>query len=145
MAAYLPVATRRRISSTASSSPSTAADQNIGIKDVEKLENNVHAGHKYLRFLQDRYFNDPEIDPLDRYLFTFAAYNAGPARISSLRQQAEKRGLDPNVWFQNVEVLAAEKIGRETVQYVSNIYKYYISYKFAREWNEARKKAAGAS
>ena len=65
--------------------PSTAADQNIGIKDVEKLENNVHAGHKYLRFLQDRYFNDPEIDPLDRYLFTFAAYNAGPARISSLR------------------------------------------------------------
>jgi membrane-bound lytic murein transglycosylase MltF len=125
--------------------PTTAADKNIGIKDVEKLENNVHAGHKYLRFLQDRYFDDPAIATLDRYLFTFAAYNAGPARVSSLRQEAGKRGLDPNVWFQNVEVVAAEKIGRETVQYVSNIYKYYISYKFAREWNEARKKAAGAS
>jgi len=123
--------------------PSTAADQNIGIKDVEKLENNVHAGHKYLRFLQDRYFNDPAIDPLDRYLLTFAAYNAGPGKVSSLRKTAEKRGLDPNVWFQNVEVIAAEKIGRETVQYVSNIYKYYISYKFAREQNEARKKAVG--
>ncbi len=125
--------------------PTTAADKNIGIKDVEKLENNVHAGHKYLRFLQDRYFDDPAIATLDRYLFTFAAYNAGPARVSSLRREAGKRGLDPNVWFQNVEVVAAEKIGRETVQYVSNIYKYYISYKFAREWNEARKKAAGAS
>jgi membrane-bound lytic murein transglycosylase MltF len=125
--------------------PTTAADKNIGIPDVAKLENNVHAGHKYLRFLQDRYFDDPAIDTLDRYLFTFAAYNAGPARVTSLRREAGKRGLDPNVWFQNVEVIAAEKIGRETVQYVSNIYKYYISYKFAREWNEARKKAAGAS
>ena len=120
--------------------PTTAADKNIGIPDVAKLENNIHAGNKYLRFLQDRYFDDPAIDPLDRYLFTFAAYNAGPARVSSLRKEAEKRGLDPNVWFQNVEVVAGEKIGRETVQYVSNIYKYYISYKFAREQNEARKK-----
>jgi len=125
--------------------PTTAADKNIGIPDVAKLENNIHAGHKYLRFLQDRYFDDPAITTLDRYLFTFAAYNAGPARMSSLRREAGKRGLDPNVWFQNVEVIAAEKIGRETVQYVSNIYKYYISYKFAREQNEARKKAAGES
>lgn len=121
--------------------PATAADKNIGIPDVEKLENNVHAGHKYLRFLQDRYFNDPAIDTLDRYLFTFAAYNAGPAKVSALRREAEKRGLDPNVWFQNVEVIAAEKIGRETVQYVSNIYKYYISYKLARDEHEARQKA----
>jgi len=121
--------------------PATAADKNIGIPDVEKLENNVHAGHKYLRFLQDRYFNDPAIGTLDRYLFTFAAYNAGPAKVSALRREAEKRGLDPNVWFQNVEVIAAEKIGRETVQYVSNIYKYYISYKLARDEHEARLKA----
>jgi len=121
--------------------PSTAADKNVGIKDVAKLENNIHAGHKYLRFLQDRYFDDPAIDPLDRYLFSFAAYNAGPAKVASLRKEAEKRGLDPNVWFQNVEVVAAEKIGRETVQYVSNIYKYYISYKFSREWLEERNKA----
>jgi membrane-bound lytic murein transglycosylase MltF len=105
------------------------------------MENNVHAGHKYLRFLQDRYFNDPAIGTLDRYLFTFAAYNAGPAKVSELRREAEKRGLDPNVWFQNVEVIAAEKIGRETVQYVSNIYKYYISYKLARDEHEARQKA----
>jgi membrane-bound lytic murein transglycosylase MltF len=123
--------------------PATATDPNVGIPDIERLENNIHAGHKYLRFLQDRYFDDPTVAPLDRYLFTFAAYNAGPARVSSLRRQAARRGLDPNVWFQNVELVAAEEVGRETVQYVSNIYKYYLSYKFAREQMEERRKAAG--
>ena len=113
--------------------PSTAAGKNVGIPDIEKLEKNIHAGHKYLRFLQDRYFSEPGIDELNRYLFTFAAYNAGPAKVSKLRSEAAKSGLDPNVWFQNVEVIAAKRIGRETVQYVSNIYKYYISYKLARE------------
>jgi membrane-bound lytic murein transglycosylase MltF len=112
--------------------PTTAADKNVGIPDIEKLESNIHAGHKYLRFLQDRYFSDPGINELNRTLFSFASYNAGPAKIASLRQEAEKQGLDPNVWFQNVEVIAAKRIGRETVQYVSNIYKYYISYKLAR-------------
>mgnify|MGYP000197524817 CR=1 FL=1 len=123
--------------------PTTAKDKNVGIPNIEALENNIHAGHKYLRFLQDRYFDDPAIDPLNRHLFTFAAYNAGPGRVSTLRRLTEQRGLDPNIWFQNVEVAAAEKVGRETVQYVSNIYKYYIAYKFAREQIEARRKAAG--
>ena len=125
--------------------PATAADKNIDIPDIEKLENNIHAGHKYLRFLQDRYFDDAAIGTLDRYLFTFAAYNAGPAKVAALRREAAKRGLDPNVWFQNVEIVAAQKIGRETVQYVSNIYKYYIAYKLARDEHEARQKALEAS
>jgi membrane-bound lytic murein transglycosylase MltF len=72
---------------------------------------------------------------------TFAAYNAGPGRVSQLRKLAEKRGLNPNVWFNNVEVIAAEKIGRETVTYVSNIYKYYIAYNLVTEEQEERKKA----
>ncbi len=38
-------------------------------------------------------------------------------------------GLDPNQWFNNVEEVAAKKIGRETVQYVSNIFKYYHAYR----------------
>jgi membrane-bound lytic murein transglycosylase MltF len=111
--------------------PTTATDKNVGIEDIKDLENNIHAGHKYLRFLQDRYFNDPQIDTLNRYLFSFAAYNAGPAKVRRLRKEAKESGLDPNVWFQNVEIIAAKRIGRETVQYVSNIYKYYISYKLA--------------
>lgn len=113
--------------------PQTAADKNVGIPNIYNLEDNVHAGHKYLRFIQDRYFSVPEIDYLNRYLFTFAAYNAGPAKILQLRSEAKKRELDPNVWFKNVEVIAAEKIGRETVQYVSRVYRNYIAYKLSNE------------
>ena len=109
--------------------PSTAADPNVGIPDIEKLDKNIHAGTKYLRFIVDRYFNDEQMDDLNKMLFAFASYNAGPARVSSLRAQTAKMGLNPNIWFQNVEVAAAKEIGRETVQYVSNIYKYYIVYR----------------
>ncbi len=119
--------------------PTTAADKNVGIPDIKQLEKNIHAGHKYLRFIQDRYFNDSKIDTLNKYLFTFAAYNAGPAKVSRLRQEAEKTGLDPNVWFQNVEVIAAKRIGRETVQYVGNIYKYYIAYKLVKKKTDKKK------
>ncbi len=111
--------------------PSTAADPNVGISNINNLENNIHAGTKYLRFIQDRYFDDPEILPMDRAFFTFAAYNAGPGRVKQLRSEAAAEGLDPNRWFGNVEVVAARRIGRETVQYVSNITKYYIAYRQA--------------
>jgi membrane-bound lytic murein transglycosylase MltF len=118
--------------------PSTAADPNVGIPDIEKLENNIHAGSKYLRFIVDRYFQDPAIDNVNRMLFAFAAYNAGPARISDLRKKTAKMGRDPNVWFNNVEMAAAEEIGRETVQYVANIYKYYIAYRMLVAQGEAK-------
>ena len=108
--------------------PSTARDKNINIPNIEKIEPNIHAGTKYLRFIMDRYFNDPSISKLDRVLLTFAAYNAGPARVTKLRNEAKSMNLDPDIWFDNVEVVAARRIGRETVQYVSNIFKYYIVY-----------------
>ena len=79
--------------------------------------------------LIEKYFKDEKMDRLNKGLFTFASYNAGPARVAQLRGQAPEMGFDPNVWFNNVEVVAAKKIGRETVQYVSNIYKYYIAYR----------------
>lgn len=108
--------------------PSTAADRNVGIPDIDILENNIHAGTKYLRFVRDRYFSDEEVKGFDPTLFSFASYNAGPARVAGLRRQAAQMGLDPNTWFGHVEVVAAREIGRETVQYVSNIFKYYIAY-----------------
>ncbi len=110
--------------------PTTAADKNVGIKNINKLENNIHAGTRYLRFMADRYFADPTLTSLNRSLFTIASYNAGPARVAKLRKEAARRGLDPNIWFNNVEVVAAARIGRETVQYVRNIYKYYIAYEY---------------
>jgi len=78
---------------------------------------------------------------LDKALFAFASYNSGPGRVRQLRQEATKRGLDPNVWFQNVEYIAAEKIGQETVTYVSNIYKYYVAYRLIQESRAATKEA----
>ena len=108
--------------------PSTAADPNVGIPDITRLEDNIHAGAKYLRFLLERYFSGAELDPLNEHFFAFAAYNAGPARVARLRAEAAEAGLDPDTWFRNVEHVAARRIGRETVQYVSNIYKYYLAY-----------------
>ncbi|MBK8489704.1 MAG: lytic transglycosylase F [Saprospirales bacterium] len=109
--------------------PSTANDPNVNIPNVQQMGDNIHAGTKYLRFLIDRYFVSPGIDSLNAGLFGIAAYNAGPARIAQLRKKAEAAGLNPDVWFDNVELIAAREIGRETVQYVSNIYKYYTSYR----------------
>jgi membrane-bound lytic murein transglycosylase MltF len=83
---------------------------------------------KYLRFIIDRYYKDEPMDDVNKLLFAFASYNAGPARVKRLRTKGAAMGLDPNVWFRNVEIVAAKSIGRETVQYVSNIYKYYIAY-----------------
>ncbi|MBT5624592.1 MAG: transporter substrate-binding domain-containing protein [Proteobacteria bacterium] len=108
---------------------STASDKSVGIDDVTTLDNNIHAGAKYMAHLLSRYVNDPGLDPAVRMDLAWASYNAGPSKIRRLRALAGDRGLDPNKWFANVEVIAAEKIGRETVDYVRNINKYYLAYK----------------
>lgn len=119
--------------------PSTAADPSVGIPDISTVENNVHAGVKYMRFMMDHYFKDAKMDRVNKGLFALASYNAGPAKVASMRKEAQEMGLDPNLWFNNVEVVASKRIGRETVQYVSNIYKYYISYKLILEQREKKK------
>jgi membrane-bound lytic murein transglycosylase MltF len=109
--------------------PTTAAGPPVQIDGVEtSIDANVHAGTKYLRFIADKHVNEPELDRLTRGLFVLASYNAGPSRIAKLRKKAAAMDLDPNRWFGNVEVVVAKDIGRETVQYVSNIYKYYVTY-----------------
>ena len=109
--------------------PSTAADPNVNIRKIDVMEHNIHAGVKYLRFLHDRYFKNEPMDALNKMLFAFASYNAGPGKVIRLRREARESGVDPNIWFRNVEIIAARRVGRETVQYVSNIYKYYIAYR----------------
>jgi membrane-bound lytic murein transglycosylase MltF len=116
--------------------PPTGKELKVG--DITEIEPNVHAGVKYMRFMMDQYFKDEPMDDLNKGLMTFAAYNAGPGRLRQLRREAEKRGLNPNVWFGNVERVASERIGRETVTYVSNIYKYYITYKLLSDQRERR-------
>jgi membrane-bound lytic murein transglycosylase MltF len=121
--------------------PSTAADRNVGIDDISEPGDNIRAGARYLRFLIDRYFSDDEVDELQAWFFALAAYNAGPARIQRLRRQAAAEGYDPNRWLDNVEVIVARKIGRETVRYVRNVFKYYVAYKLAWEHREAQRAA----
>ncbi len=118
--------------------PETASDSKIGIKKVHLLENNIHAGVKYLAFLRDRYFNDEGMRERDRFRFALAAYNAGPARIRKIRKRAEEMGLDPDRWFRNTELAALKYIGQETVRYVSNINKYYLIFKFALDSERVR-------
>ena len=121
--------------------PETGKEQGVG--DVHQLDPNIHAGVKYMRYVRDRYFEDQPMDDLNKALFTFAAYNAGPGRIRQLRSEAELRGLNPNIWFGNVEQIASERIGRETVTYVGNIYKYYLAYRLMDD--EVQHRAAAKS
>ncbi|MDE1992315.1 MAG: lytic transglycosylase F [Rhizobiaceae bacterium] len=122
--------------------PTTAKDKVIGITGIDKdPDRNVEAGAKYLRHLIDTYIDDQGLTPKDRQLFAFAAYNAGPGNLHRFREKAKSMGLDPNVWFGNVENGAAAIVGRETVQYVSNIYKYYVAYSLLVARMDERKKA----
>ena len=121
--------------------PSTGKELKVG--DIKQLDPNIHAGVKYMRWMIDRYYGDEPMTQLDKALFSFASYNAGPARIARLRTETKKRGFDPNIWFGNVENLAAEKIGAETVTYVSNIYKYYIAYRLILDEMNRKRAATG--
>jgi len=110
--------------------PSTAADKNVGITGVrEDPDKNIHAAIKYLNFIRSRYFSDPGIAPVDQIAMSLAAYNAGPARIASMRKKTKQAGLNPNVWFNNVEQITRKNVGSEPVNYVANIVKYYIAFK----------------
>jgi membrane-bound lytic murein transglycosylase MltF len=121
--------------------PSTARDPNVNIDNIREVDNNIHAGTKYMDFLRNRYFSEPAIEENDRNWLALAAYNAGPSRMINLRNKAAKLGYDPNRWFDNVEVVAAKDIGQETVQYVSNIFKYHISYRLSLEQESYRQAA----
>lgn len=119
--------------------PATGQEMKVG--DIHEAEANINAGIKYMRFMINQYYAHEPMTNLNKALFTFASYNAGPGRVAQLRQEAKRRGLDPNVWFGNVEYVAAEKIGQETVTYVSNIYKYYVAYRLILENRAAHQQA----
>lgn len=121
--------------------PSTAQDKNVNIANIDQLENNIHAGVKYMNFIRERYYSSPDISPENQVFFSWAAYNAGPANVRKMRKLADEMGLDKNVWFQNVEIAAGRIIGVETVRYVANIYKFYSTY-LLMEYKEQVQQAA---
>lgn len=119
--------------------PGTGKELDVG--DIKIAQSNIHAGAKYLDLLMTRYFQDAHFSEVDRPLFAFASYNAGPGNIAKMRKLAAERGLNPDVWFNNVEIVVAEKIGIETTTYVRNIYKYYASYRLLQEAQVHRTRA----
>ncbi len=121
--------------------PSTAADKAVSIPDISTLENNIHAGVKYLNWLRETYYADEAISPLNRVLFSFAAYNAGPGNMKRARRRAKKLGFDPNRWFANVEIGMYRAVSGEPASYVRNIYKYYVTYQGLERSRKAREKA----
>lgn len=121
--------------------PSTAQSDPILINGIESdPEQNIHAGAKYMRHLLDTYLSDSNLDATNKLLLGLAAYNSGPGNLRKIRNRAVEMSLDPNIWFNNVEYAAAEIIGRETVQYVNNIYKYYLAYRLVEQQRTYRKK-----
>ena len=118
--------------------PATGKEMNTG--DITQVEPNIHGGIKYVSLMRDEFFANEPMDARNKLLFSFAAYNAGPGRVQKLRKEAEKRGLNPHVWFNNVEIIAGERIGEETVTYVSNIYKYYVAYTLVEKQRAEKEK-----
>jgi membrane-bound lytic murein transglycosylase MltF len=119
--------------------PATGAELKVG--DIHLVEPNIHGGAKYMDRLMSRYFKDAKFSETDRTLIAFACYNAGPGTISRMRKEAARRGLDEDQWFNNVELVTAEKVGVETTTYVRNIFKYYVGYKLTEEIREEQRKA----
>jgi membrane-bound lytic murein transglycosylase MltF len=124
--------------------PTTAADPAVGIPDISTIENNVHAGVRYLHWLREQYFSDESIAPLDQVLFSFAAYNAGPGAVARARRRARQLGFDPDRWFGHVEIGMYRAVSGEPAAYVRNIYKYYIAYRRLEETGAARREAREA-
>ena len=121
--------------------PSTSASKEVGIPDISSMDDNVHAGVKYLHWLRETYYSDEAISALDRVLFSFAAYNAGPGNMKRARSRAKKLGFDPNRWFGNVEIGMYRAVSGEPASYVRNIYKYYVTYQGLEKTRLARTKA----
>jgi membrane-bound lytic murein transglycosylase MltF len=119
--------------------PATGAEMKVG--DITIAESNVHAGTKYMSQLMSKYFPNAGFSEGNRPLFAFAAYNCGPGNVATARREAVKRGLDQDKWFNNVEIVIAERIGVETTTYVRNIYKYYVAYRLMLDAQEAATKA----
>ena len=114
--------------------PATGAELKVG--DIRQAEPNVHAGTNYMDQLMSKYFQDAKFNEQNRTLFAFASYNAGPGHISKMRREAAKRGLDPDQWFNNVEVVTTEKIGIETTTYVRSTYKNCAAQKLVQQARE---------
>lgn len=89
----------------------------------------------------DKMLSDKVTDPKERLKFVIAAYNSGPAHILDAIALAEKHGMNPQKWHDNVEHALLMKSkpeyyndpvcrygyfrGRQTAEYVRSVYEFY--------------------
>ena len=118
-----------------------ATGKSLQVGDITRVDPNVHGGAKYMDELMTKYFPDAKFDETNRALFAFASYNCGAGTVQKARTEASKRRLDPDQWFNNVEIVIAERVGIQTTTYVRNIYKYYMAYKLMGDAAETARKA----
>jgi membrane-bound lytic murein transglycosylase MltF len=123
--------------------PATARD--MGFADISGVDNNIHAGVKYMKYLREKFFNDPALSVMAKVDFCLASYNAGPNRVQRWRKKAAQLGYDPNEWLDNVEHVALREIGSEPVRYVRNIHKYFVAYRLAYAIHVKKKKASSTA
>ena len=100
---------------------------------ADQLAQDVQDRTKYIDQLMTQTFPDAKFSELDRTLFTFASYKSGANNVESMRKEAATRGLDPNVWFNNVEQLMAERYGMLSTAYVRSILKCKLAYQLIAE------------
>jgi membrane-bound lytic murein transglycosylase MltF len=99
------------------------------IRGAENFDNNIHAGVKYLAWLKKSFFDSQkDLADEEKLRMMLAAYNAGPTRVQEAIAKAKEMGLDPNLWFRNVELAMLELGAPEPVIYVSEINKHYVGY-----------------
>lgn len=116
---------------------------NYGVYPSSSPQVQIQGGMKFISKLDKIYKNIS--DPKERMKFVLATYNAGTGHIQDARRLAEKKGLNPNVWDNNVEsivlnlgkrqyyadasVKSGTFRGRITYRYVKNILERYELYK----------------
>ena len=120
--------------------PTTAGDKNVAIKDIHSSSPTSRRASSTCASWSNQYFDEPGIDRVNRHLFAFAAYNAGPTASRDCAARPRPRGWT-RTSGSTTSSLVAEDVGRETVQYVSNIYKYYIAYKLTLDRAQKRESA----
>ena len=108
--------------------PATARDKAVNIPDIEKLESNIHAGIKYNRWMIDNFYDDPGSTRSTGRSSPSPPTTPGPAGSRSCARRPPREGLDPEQLVQQRRAGRREAHRRETVTYVSNIYKYYVAY-----------------
>lgn len=124
--------------------PRTASRNGLSSAQIRNPERNIATGSKIFKAL-DNMFRKKVPDKEERLKFVLAAYNAGQGHIFDAISLADKHGMNPTIWNDNVRDALLMKAraefysdpvvkhgyfhGKETVTYVDKVFATYNHYK----------------